>query len=89
MKRHPDIGKPEGIYSNYFKIGHNFDVVVIDHYQVFLEDSDTETNIVEMANHKVRIITTPSDAKQLMDQLKFSIEAYEKDYGPVPKPKPD
>jgi hypothetical protein len=83
MKTQNGSDIPEGTYSNYFKIGHNADVFVIDHFQVFLEETETEP--AEGGPHcpRGRIIISPSDAKALMAQLKSAIETYETTYGPI------
>lgn len=78
--------KIEGKYVNFFKVGYNADVFVIDYYQIFPEDNETEASNQQKTaqqfrnDPKCRIITSPSDAKNLMEQLKLSIIEYEKDY---------
>jgi hypothetical protein len=83
MSRKSHCPPPEGRYSNYFKIGHNADVFVIDYFQIFPEDHEDESDIEKRLIPKARIITSPSDAIQLMNQLKSSIKAFEKDHGPI------
>ena len=77
--------KPEGRYVNYFKVGHNADVFVIDYFQLFLEGlKDTEECEIR-DTPKFRMITSPSDAKQFYRHLKASIQEYEQKYGSITK----
>lgn len=76
----------EGRYANYFKIGHNADVFVIDYFQYFPVDRE-KLNENKLSNTpRVRIITAPADAKQLFEDLKDSIEDFEKANGVIGKP---
>jgi hypothetical protein len=74
-----EIKTLEGKYVNYFNVGHNEDVFVFDYYQIFPENDDNESNIRLFNNPKFRIIISPSDAKQLLKQLRIAIEKYEAD----------
>lgn len=86
MKKKNDYNRTDGQYSNYFKVGHNSDVFVIDSYQVFLEDNDNNFALNDILNPNSRIIASPVDAKVLMNQLKCAIEEFEKVNGPIPEP---
>lgn len=68
--------KLEGKYANYFMVGNNEDVFVIDYYQFFPEGNDEEFDAHLQNSPKFRIIISPSDAIQLMLQLKSAIEGY-------------
>jgi len=71
--------KLDGLYSNFFKVGHNEDVFVFDYYQIFPENDGEESIIRLLNNPKFRIIIGPPDAKQLMKELSTAIEKYEVD----------
>ena len=67
----------EGKYANYFRIGCTDNVFVFDYYQIFPENDDEESTPRLFDNPKDRIIMSPSDAKQLLRQLKAAVEIYE------------
>jgi len=67
----------EGKYANYFKIGHNEDVFVLDYYQLFPDDDCEDSTLPLQDSPKVRIIISPSDANQLLAHLKSAIDEYE------------
>jgi hypothetical protein len=69
--------KLEGKYANYFKVGHNEDVFVIDYYQLFPDNDDDETKPKLLNSPNYRIILSPSDANQLLAHLKSAIDEYE------------
>ena len=74
---------PEGRYVNYFKVGHNADVFVIDYFQYFPEDNDANTGTRIGGSPHCRLITSPNDAKQLLLHLESSIKLYESAYGAI------
>jgi hypothetical protein len=78
-----NIEPHEGKYVNYFKVGYNADVFVIDHYQFFPETDDEEADIKSLDGPKYRIITSPANAKQLLAHLKTSLVNFEKNYGTI------
>lgn len=83
MHKPPLNESPEGRYVNYFKVGHNADVFVIDYYQFLPDDDEAEADAQVEKSPKCRLISSPSDAKQLMLHLKSSIKNYEKNFGPI------
>lgn len=87
MKPNDDMStvsyKIEGHYVNYFKVGYNRDVFVIDHYQYFPENPEEETEGLMPTDPKLRLIASPADARQLLEHLKVSIENYEKAHGKI------
>jgi hypothetical protein len=72
---------PEGRYVNYFKLSYNSDVFVIDYYQFFPEGKDSQKHLHH--SPKLRLITTPTDAKQLLHHLKSAINKYEEVHGNI------
>lgn len=75
----------EGKYANYFKIGYNADVFVIDYFQYFpVENAKGSESKLEKI-HGNRIITTPSDAKQLFKDLKNALSEFEEKNGVIDK----
>ncbi len=77
------LEKSEGHYVNYFKVGYNPDVFVIDNYQYFPEDPESGGEQKIQGNLKLRLITSPSDARQLLKSLVKAIEKYEAVYGTI------
>lgn len=75
----------EGLYINYSKVGHNADVFVIDCFQIFPDNSEEKSNDQLLKNPRIRIVTSPADVRQLYENLKVSIKAYEKRYGTIKK----
>ena len=75
----------EGLYINYSKVGHNAEVFVIDYFQFFPENSEKKNDNQLLENPRIRIVTSPADVKQLYENLKVSLEAYEKRYGSIRK----
>ena len=73
----------EGIYVNYFKVGYNAEVFVFDQYQIFSCDQNDTAPEDTMQCPRVRMISSPIDAKLLLSQLKASIAEYEKTYGNI------
>lgn len=73
----PETGSLEGKYVNHFRIGHTEDVFVFDYYQIFPEKDIEELNLRLFDNPKFRIIVSPADAKQLLNQLSKAIEEYD------------
>ena len=69
--------KLEGKYVNYFKVGHNEDVFVIDYYQLFPDNDDDGSDLHLLNSSKLRIIISPSDANQLLEQLRCAIEEHD------------
>jgi hypothetical protein len=68
-----DGRKPEGQYSNFFKVGHNAFEFVLDFGQFYPENGD--------AQFHTRIITSPIYVKSLLETLQQSIERYEEVFG--------
>ena len=73
----------EGKYANYFNVGYNADVFVLDYYQIFPGDMQDTAKEKSVSNPKCRIITSPSDAKHLLRHLEFTISEYEKAHGTI------
>lgn len=73
----------EGKYANYFKIGHNADVFVIDYFQYFPVENvrDPGSKLNKISGN--RIITAPADAKQLFEDLKIALAEFEKKNGVI------
>jgi len=68
-----DGRKPEGRYSNYFKVGHNAFEFVLDFGQFYPENGDPRLH--------TRIITSPIYARALLETLQESIARYEQAFG--------
>jgi hypothetical protein len=68
-------GRPEGRYSNYFKVGHNAFEFVLDLGQFYSENGDAQLH--------TRIITSPNYAKALLETLRESVERYEQAFGTI------
>ena len=71
----PAIGKLEGRYANYFKVGHNAFEFLLDFGQFYAES--------QRARFHTRIIANPTYAKVLFDLLRESIAQYEQTFGAV------
>ncbi len=61
--------RPEGRYSNYFKVGHNAFEFLIDFGQFYPENGNAQLH--------TRIVTSPNYAKALLETLRESMERYE------------
>ena len=72
-----DVTKIEGQYANYFKVGHNAFEFVLDFGQFYPENGNAQLH--------TRIITSPENAKCLLELLQKSIGQYEKEHGPISK----
>lgn len=70
-----DGRKPEGRYSNYFKVGHNAFEFVLDFGQFYPENGDAQLH--------TRIITSPIYVKNLLETLRESVERYEQTFGTI------
>ena len=68
-------GRPEGRYSNYFKVGHNAFEFVLDFGQFYPENVNAQLH--------TRIVTSPNYARALLETLRESIEQYEKTFGAI------
>lgn len=84
-ERPAEEDNPEGRYVNYFKVGYNADVFVMDYFQIFPEGDEAQKHTIEAKNPSLRLITTPSDARQLLRHLKASINEFEDAYGKIEK----
>jgi hypothetical protein len=73
----------EGRYVNYFKIGYNSDVFVIDHFQYFSENLNFSRSQLLPTDLKLRLIASPSDARHLLHNLQTAIKEYEAAYGVI------
>ena len=81
----------EGRYVNYFKVGYNADVFVIDYFQYFPEADEGDHDASGSGDPhgrpgrtpSLRLITSPADARQLLLHLESSIKMYERLYGPI------
>lgn len=73
----------EGHYVNYFKVGHNTDVFVIDYYQFFPGDNQAALPTDSSVSPRYRLIASPADAKLLLRRLESSIELYEDAHGKI------
>lgn len=76
----PETPIIEGHYVNFFKIGYNRDVFVIDHYQYFPENREENQTGRMPTDPKLRLITSPTDARQLLENLRSAIETYDAAY---------
>jgi hypothetical protein len=68
-------GRPEGRYSNYFKVGHNAFEFLVDFGQFYSESKE--------AHLHTRIITSPAYVKSLLETLRESVERYEQTFGAI------
>lgn len=66
---------PEGLYANYFQVGHNAFEFIIEFGQYYPGNDEAELF--------TRIITSPAYAKSLLDTLTASLKAHEKSFGPI------
>lgn len=73
----------EGRYVNYFKVGYNADVFVIDYYQMFPEDEEAAGFPQHVSSPRLRLITSPSDVRQLVQHLESAVKNYEVAYGKI------
>jgi hypothetical protein len=69
-----DKAVPEGRYANYFKIGFNAYEFVIDFGQEYPPDAERTY---------MRVVTSPSMARNLVDTLERSLRDYELKFGPL------
>ncbi len=76
----------EGVYINYFKVGYNADVFVLDQLQVFGGDHHEMGDDDIARCPRYRTIASPMDAKQLLKQLEASVAAYERLHGTIEEP---
>ena len=67
--------KLDGLYSNFFKVGHNVFVFMLDFGQFYPESEEVQLH--------TRIITSPIYAKALLETLQESIASYEQTFGPI------
>ena len=77
----------DGRYVNYFKIGYNTDVFVIDYFQYFPESLGVGKGQPVQSESKLRLITSPPDAKLFMNSLRAAIKRYEAAYGAIQESK--
>ena len=82
------IDNVEGRYVNYFMVGYNPDVFVIDYFQHFPGGLEADGGGRLPNEPKLRLITSPSDARLLLNNLQAAIKKYEAAYGPIQKSKP-
>ena len=68
-------GDPEARYANYCKVGHNAYEFLIDFGQLY-------TNERTAALH-TRIVTNPGFAKDMLEILAASVDAYERQFGVI------
>jgi hypothetical protein len=69
-----DAGEPPAEYANYFEVGCNAFEFVID----FAQRHDDQPS-----GRRVRIITNPAFARELLRVLGASIADYERTFGPI------
>ncbi len=69
-------GRPEGRYSNFFKVGHNAYEFVIDFGQSYADDPDRESI------HS-RVVTSPAYAKRLLMTLQDAVVLHEAKFGRI------
>lgn len=67
--------KPEGRYTNFFKIGYNAYEFVLDFQQFYPENG-------EVRDH-TRLITGPAYIKEFLNILQKSVHQFEKNFGPI------
>jgi hypothetical protein len=80
MKKTREDKPIEGKYVNYFKVGYNADVIVLDYFQVFPGDEEDAAGVT---HPEYRLITSPGDAKQFLAHLERTLAEYEKRYGRI------
>ena len=66
-------GRLEGRYANHFAVGHNACEFIFDFGQRFTENDQAELH--------VRIITSPTYAKEFLKTLQDILETFETTYG--------
>jgi hypothetical protein len=68
-------GELEGRYANYFKVGHNAFVFLLDFGQLYAES--------QRAQFHTRIITNPIYAKAFLGLIQDAIAQYEQTFGVI------
>jgi hypothetical protein len=68
-----DLGRLEGRYANYFKVGHNAVEFVFDFGQFFPDN--------EQPYLHTRIVTSPVYARALLQTLRSAVAQYEGQFG--------
>ena len=71
-------GDPEARYANYCKVGHNAYEFLIDFGQFYVEHPAAALH--------TRIVTNPGFAKEMLETLAESIQAYERQFGVIEHP---
>jgi len=70
-----DLGRIEGRYANYFKVGHNAVEFVLDFGQFFPDNDQPYLHS--------RIVTSPVYARALLETLRNSLTQYEEQFGAI------
>ena len=70
-----DLGRIEGRYANYFKVGHNAVEFVLDFGQFFPDN--------EQPYLHSRIVTSPVYARALLQTLRSAVAQYEEHFGAI------
>jgi hypothetical protein len=71
-------GAPEARYANYCKVGHNAYEFLIDFGQLYTDHT--------IAVLHTRIVTNPGFAKDMLETLAASVDAYERQFGVIGQP---
>jgi hypothetical protein len=69
------LGRVEGCYSNYLKVGQNAFEFLLDFGQMYIDDGEPQFH--------ARIITTPVYAKAFLKVLQDCIDHYERNFGTI------
>jgi hypothetical protein len=69
------LGRIEGRYANYFKVGHNAVEFVLDFGQFFPDNDQPYLH--------TRIVTSPVYARALLQTLRSAVAQYEGQFGPI------
>ncbi len=70
-----DLGRIEGRYANYFKVGHNAVEFILDFGQFFPENDQPYLHS--------RIVTSPVYARALLETLRSAVARYEEQFGAI------
>jgi hypothetical protein len=73
----PEAEVAESKYANYFKVGHNAFEFIIDFAQLYSGQLREKVH--------TRIATSPAYARALLAVIQEAVDAYERDYGAIPK----
>jgi hypothetical protein len=78
IKIQADSQVQEGVYSNFAKIAHTAEEVVLDFLYVNFDPP--------FGKLRARVLLSPAHAKRLLGALAENLKKYEASFGPIPTP---